>query len=68
MHLVQKMERSGKLNSKSTTNDIKETKEEPKKKIKDLFIVLSMVHALTGEDAFYNNDNYEDWEDEIFND
>ena len=68
MQLVQKMGRSGRLNSKNTTNKTKETKEESKKKIKDLFMVLSMVHALAGEDALYNDDNYEDWEDEIFND
>ena len=56
------------MNSKNTTNKTEETKEESKKKIKDLFMVLSMVHALAGEDALYNNDDYEDLEDEIFND
>lgn len=48
-----------------------------KKKLKEILAVSAMVHALTGEDAmrlalgedaFYNDDNYEDWEDEIFND
>ena len=66
------MGRNGRLNSKNTTS-----KEDKKKKIKDLFIVKDMVHALAGldamrlalgEDALYNDDDYEDWEDEIFND
>lgn len=66
------MERSGNLNSKNTTN-----KEDSKKRLKTLLTTTAMIYALTGEDAMrlafgedalYNNDNYEDWEDEIFND
>ena len=60
------MGRSGKLNSKNTTNKKKETREEAKKKIKDLLIISSMIHFLADEDAIYNNDDYEDWSDEIF--
>lgn len=58
------------MNSKSTTS-----KEDKKKKIKDLLIAKDMVHALAGldamrlalgDDALYNDDDYEDWSDENF--
>lgn len=47
-----------------------------KKRLKDILAVSAMIHALTGEDAMrlalgedalYSNDNYDDWEDEIYN-
>lgn len=48
-----------------------------KKRLKDILAATAMIHALTGEDAMrlaldedalYNEDNYDDWEDEIYND
>lgn len=39
-----------------------------KKKLRDLLAVRAMLHAMAGEDALYNDDNYDDFEDEIYND
>ena len=39
-----------------------------KKKLKEILAVSAMVHMIAGEDAFYNKDNYDEWEDEIYND
>lgn len=39
-----------------------------KRRLKDILTVTAMIQALAGEDAFYSNDDYDDWEDEIYND
>ena len=48
-----------------------------KRRLKDILTVTAMIQALAGEDAMrlalgedalYSNDDYDDWEDEIYND
>lgn len=39
-----------------------------KKRLKDILAVSAMIHMIAGEDAVYNKDNYDEWEDEIYDD
>ena len=43
-------------------------KRQHKKNLKNVLGTLAMVSTLLGDDAFYNLDNYDDWEDEIYED
>ena len=43
-------------------------KRQHKKNLKNVLGVMAMVRTLCGDDAFYNLDDYDDWEDEIYED